>query len=208
MIGALNGTVAALDEDVALIDVNGVGYEVHVHGRLMQRLGVGEAAQLSIETLVREDFIRLYGFETSAERQCFRLLQGVQGVGAKHALSILDVLRPADLYDAVAAEDATAVARAHGVGKKIAQRIVTELQSKLGSLAEPASGAAFASAARIAAAPPSQEAGAAADAVSALSNLGYDGIEARRAVAAAVGSVGAEAEVGVLIKQALKELAA
>lgn len=203
MIGRLKGTVAAIDEDWAIIDVGGVGYEVHAHGRLLSHLAVGEAATLSIETLVREDLIRLFGFETENERRAFRLLQSVQGVGARHALSILQVLPPDDLYDAISAEDVTALSRAHGVGKKLAQRIATELQSKLGSLA-PATGAAFTKAARQTVA--SKEGGtpsAKADAVSALINLGYDGVEARRAVNAA-----GEGDVATLIKQALKELAA
>ncbi|MEL7490779.1 MAG: Holliday junction branch migration protein RuvA [Pseudomonadota bacterium] len=207
MIGQLKGTVAAVEVETALIDVGGVGYEVFAAARTLQNLSVGDAAILSIETVVREDFIKLYGFETAAERQSFRLLQSVQGVGAKHALAILQVLPPADLYDAVAAEDVTAISRAHGVGKKIAQRIASELQSKLGGLAE-TSAAGFVMAARAITKGDSDEAGAKADAVSALANLGYDGVEARRAVAAAVNAAGTDADVGVLIKHALKELAA
>ena len=209
MIGSLKGTVGSVEVETALIEVGGVGYEIYGTARTLQNLVVGEAAALSIETIVREDFIKLYGFENAAERQSFRLLQSVQGVGAKHALAILQVLPPEDLYDAIAAEDTTAVSRAHGVGKKIAQRIVTELQSKLGALAGSA-GAGLTVAARNTAAPTSArvEASASADAVSALANLGYDGVEARRAVAAAANAVGVDAEVGVLIKQALKELAA
>ncbi len=209
MIGSLKGTVAAVDVDSALIDVGGVGYEVYGAARTLQNLAVGAPATLSIETVVREDFIKLYGFASVAERQCFRLLQGVQGVGAKHALAILQVLPPDDLYDAVAAEDVTAVSRAHGVGKKIAQRIVTELQSKLGGLAG-AGGAALTVVARQAggAPPPADDqTRACADAVSALLGLGYDGVEARRAVAAAVSAAGSGEIVEELIKGALKELA-
>ncbi|OFX02604.1 MAG: Holliday junction DNA helicase RuvA [Alphaproteobacteria bacterium RIFCSPHIGHO2_12_FULL_63_12] len=205
MIGRLKGTIAAIDVDTALIDVAGVGYEVHAHARLLSHLAVGEAATLSIETIVREDLIRLYGFENEGERRAFRLLTGVSGVGARHALSVLQVLPPDDLYDAIAAEDVTSIARAHGVGKKLAQRIATELQSKLGSLAG-ASGAGLKVVARqMAAGGGSVETGARAkaDAVSALVNLGYDGIEARRAVNA----VG-DGEVADIIKRALKELAA
>jgi len=205
MIGRLKGTVAAIDVDTALIDVAGVGYEVHAHARLLSHLAIGEAATLSIETIVREDLIRLYGFENDGERRAFRLLTGVSGVGSKHALAVLQVLPPDDLYDAIAAEDVTAIARAHGVGKKLAQRIATELQSKLGSLAG-ASGARLKVVARKMAAggePAETGARAKADAVSALVNLGYDGVEARRAVNA----VG-EGDVADLIKRALKELAA
>jgi Holliday junction DNA helicase RuvA len=207
MIGRLKGTVAVIDEDWAIIDVGGVGYEVHAHGRLLSHLAVGEAATLSIETLVREDLIRLFGFETENERRAFRLLQSVQGVGARHALSILQVLPPDDLYDAISAEDVTALSRAHGVGKKLAQRIATELQSKLGSLAAQ-TGAALTQAARKTVASKEGAAPSAkADAVSALINLGYDGVEARRAVNAA-GANDEKADVATLIKQALKELAA
>ena len=208
MIGRLKGTVVSLGAETALIDVMGVGYEAHAAPRLLQKLAVGEAATLSIETIVREDMIRLYGFESEAERQCFRLLQSVQGVGARHALAVLQVLTPAELYDAVAAEDVTTVCRAHGVGKKLAQRVVTELQSKVGALAG-AGGEGFAVAARAKAAAASSDPALAAraDAVSALSHLGYDGAEARRAVALAAES-GADAGVEALIKAALKELAA
>lgn len=204
MIGRLKGIIAAIDTDTALIDVGGVGYEVHAHGRLLGRLGVGEAAMLSIETLVREDLIRLYAFESEGERQAFRLLQSVQGVGARHALAVLQVLPPGDLYDAIAAEDVTSISRAHGVGKKLAQRVVTELQSKIGGIAEK-SGAKLAVVARKMA---SGEKDAKADAVSALANLGYDGVQARRAVGAAAQGLGDEASVEALIKGALRELAA
>jgi Holliday junction DNA helicase RuvA len=205
MIGRLRGTVAAVDIDSAIIDVSGVGYEIHGHARLLQRLAVGEIATLSIETLVREDLIRLYGFESEEERRAFRLLQSVQGVGARHALSMLQVLPPADLYDAIAVEDVTALARAHGVGKKLAQRIATELQSKVGSLAASPGAMLAATAKKMAGEKPS---GAKADAVSALANLGYDGIEARRAVGVAAEAAGDGADVADLIKRALKELAA
>ncbi len=209
MIGRLKGSVVSIGEDTVLIDVMGVGYEAYASSRTLQQLAVGEAATLSIETIVREDMIRLYGFESEAERQCFRLLQTVQGVGAKHALAMLQIMRPDELYDAVAAEDVTAISRAHGVGKKIAQRIATELQSKVGALAK-ASGQGFTAAARAKAganAPADAALAAKTDAVSALANLGYEGIDARRAVAQAaegIDSPGVEA----LIKAALKQLAA
>lgn len=202
MIGRLKGTVASVDIDSAVIDVMGVGYEVHAHARLLANLAAGEAATLSIETIVREDLIRLYGFENEAERRAFRLLTSVQGVGAKHALAVLQVLPPDDLYDAIAAEDVTSLARAHGVGKKLAQRIAVELQSKLGGLAAQG-GASLKVVARQMGAKTEGPASAKADAVSALVNLGYDGVEARRAVNAA-----GDGDVADLIKRALKELAA
>lgn len=214
MIGRLKGTIAAIDTETALIDVAGVGYEIYAHARLLSRMAVGEAAMLSIETLVREDLIRLFAFANEEERRSFRLLQSVQGVGAKHALAILHVLPPDELYDAVAAEDVTALSRAHGVGKKLAQRITVELQSKLGALA-PASGAALKLVPREGVAANANpgavdknaidKSNAKADAVSALVNLGYDGVAARRAVAAVAGD---NDETASLIKAALKELAA
>lgn len=208
MIGRLKGTVAALGTDTVLIDVMGVGYEANAMPRLLQKLSVGEAATLSIETYVREDVIRLYGFESNHERQCFRLLQTVQGVGAKHGLAILQVLSPAELYDAVAAEDVTALSRAHGVGKKLAQRIVLDLQSKVGSLAEQTGEVLTMAARKASAVTPSDPAmSARADAVSALANLGYDGVEARRAVALAAEAMDSPG-VEALIKAALKDLAA
>ncbi len=204
MIGRLQGIVASIDVDTALIDVGGVGYEVYGHARLLSHLAVGEAATLAIETVVREDLIRLYGFENEGERRAFRLLQSVQGVGARNALSILQTLPPADLYDAIAAEDVTALSRAHGVGKKLAQRIAVELQSKLGGIAA-ATGAPLTVVARKTGAP---AANARTDAVSALAHLGYDGVEARRAVNTAAEASGEGAAVEDLIKRALKELAA
>ena len=208
MIGRLKGEVISVAEDTAIIDVNGVGYEIYAASRVLAGLVPGEETVLSIETLVREDLIRLFGFPSEHERSAFRLLQSVQGVGAKHALGILQVLTPSEIYDAVAAEDVTSMARAHGVGKKLAQRIVTELQSKVGALAG-ATGEVFTLAARRKAtsAPADPLRAARADAVSALSHLGYDGIEARRAVARAAETLDSPG-VEMLIKAALKELAA
>ena len=217
MIGLLRGTVAVLDDDTLVIDVQGVGYEVFALPRLLHSLKVGDEATVSIETVVREDFIKLYGFESANERACFRLLQTVQGVGAKHALAILHVLGPAELFDAIAMKDATALARAHGVGARIAQRIVAELENKVGALAvagtpnpfAKAAGKARASDGGAADVPDISPMGARADAVSALANLGYDGSAARRAVAMVSENAGGEAgDVESLIKAALKELAA
>jgi Holliday junction DNA helicase RuvA len=205
MIGRLKGEVAIVETETAIIDVNGVGYEVYGHARFLQDLAPGETVTLAIETIVREDMIRLYGFASEAERQAFRLLQAVQGVGARHALAVLRILPPDDLYDAIAAEDATALACAHGVGKKLAQRITSELQSKVGAVIAASSGASLKVVARQMA---KADGGAKADAVSALANLGYDGVQARKAVSAAAQSLGEDAGVEELIKAALKELAA
>ena len=207
MIALLKGTVASLGAETLVIDVGGVGYEAYASPRTLQRFAVGEAATLAIETIVREDMIRLYGFENGEERQAFRLLQSVQGVGAKHALAILQVLAPAELYDAISAEDVTALSRAHGVGKKLAQRIATELQSKVGDIAS--AGVSLTVVARGKAKEDAADPtlGVRADAVSALSGLGYDGVEARRAVAAAAEDLDAPG-VEELIKAALKQLAA
>lgn len=206
MIASLKGTVAAIGAETLIIDVNGVGYETYASPRTLQRFAVGEAASVAIETIVREDMIRLYGFQNESERQAFRLLQSVQGVGAKHSLAILQVLPPSDLFDAISAEDVTAISRAHGVGKKIAQRIATELQSKVGAIAM--AGVELTVAARGNAKQSTDPALATrADAVSALSGLGYDGVEARRAVSLAAEQMDAPG-VEELIKAALKQLAA
>jgi len=206
MIGRLRGMVVVLTDENVLIDVAGVGYEVLGHGRFLSQLAMGDEATISIETVVREDFIRLYGFMSEQERHSFRVLQSVQGVGAKHALAILQVLPPSDLYDAIAVEDLTALSRAHGVGKRLAQRIATELQPKLGSLAGAASGTALKVEARQVSGGGAMS-GSKAEAASALANLGYDGVDARKAVARAADGAGAGASVEVLIKAALKELA-
>lgn len=209
MIALLCGDVAVIGAETVVIDVGGVGYEAYCTPRTLQSLAIGAPARLAIDTIVREDMIRLFGFETDAERHCFRLLQSVQGVGAKHALSILQILPPEDLYNAVAAEDVTAISRAHGVGKKIAQRIATELQSKVGAMTgqagETLTVAARTKAPEKAADDPSMA--ARADAVSALANLGYEGLEARKAVAKAAEALD-HPGVETLIKAALQELAA
>ena len=199
MIGRLTGSVAALT-DCALIDVHGVGYEVHMPVPDLAALTVGEAATLTIETVVREDMIRLYGFRDPAGRDWFRLLQGVQGVGAKVALAVLSVLPPADLGTAIAAGDRTAISRAPGVGKRVAERIATELAGK-GPAPATLPAAALA---KTQAATPADE--AAADALSALINLGYDPVRAKTAVDAARAEA-PDAGPAPLIKAALKALA-
>ena len=204
MIGKLKGVIDAYGEDFVIVDVHGVGYVVHCSSRTLQNLPpAGEAAQLSIETHVREDMIRLYGFRADAEREWFRLLQTVQGVGAKVALGILSVLDPGALATAIAMGDKGAVARGPGVGPKLAARIVAELKDKAPAFAgvDPAlvrlSGAVED---RSAPQPVS-------DAVSALVNLGYAQVQASAAVAAALKQAGEEAEAKTLIRLGLRELA-
>ena len=202
MIGKLKGTVDEIDEDHAIIDVHGVGYLVFCSARTLGNLKPGEAAVLLIETYVREDMIRLFGFATAVEREWFRLLQNVQGVGAKVALAVLGTLSPAELANAIALRDMVMVARAPGVGKKVAERIVTELKNKAPAFAGETAGAiGF-----------KQELGEGtvsapiADAVSALTNLGYSRDQAASAIAVAVKEAGDGADSARLIRLGLKEL--
>ena len=203
MIGRLRGRVDGRGEGWVLVDVGGVGYMVEGSARLMDGCPPdGEAVSLAIETYVREDQFRLFGFLSEEERSWFRLLMGVQGVGAKVALAIQSVLSPADLVQAVTAEDKAMVARAPGVGPKVAQRIVQELKDKV---PETAFGAVAGTGAGVGT-PASQ---AHLDAMSALTNLGYQRAEAHRALqAAGAASAGeADASAETLIRKALKELA-
>ncbi len=203
MIGRLKGIIDSYGEDWVLIDVNGVGYQVHCSSRSLAALPpVGEPAQLAIETFVREDQIRLFGFASDDERDWFRLLLGVQGVGTKVALAILSVLGPGELVSAVALKDKAMVARAQGVGPKVALRIVNELQGKA-PLSSSDGGAALAG---LAAQIDTQAPSAVADAVSALTNLGYPVAQAGAAVATAQAAVGDAAATQDLIRLALKEL--
>jgi len=204
MIGKLKGVVDEIGEDYCIIDVHGVGYVVTCPARILGRLpGPGEATMLHIETYVREDMIRLYGFATTLEREWFRLLQTVQGVGAKVALSVLSTLSPAELANAIALRDLAMVSRAPGVGKRVAERIVTELKTKAPALAGDAAGQiGFSQELGEGAAP-----APAADAVSALVNLGYSRDIAASAVAAAMKSAGENADSGALIRLGLRELA-
>jgi len=202
MIGKLKGAIDEVGEESLILDVNGVGYVVVASARTLRNLpAVGQAATLHIETQVREDAIRLYGFLAEAERDWFRLLQGVQGVGAKVALAILGVLSSAELASAIALQDKAMVARAQGVGPKLAARIVLELKDKA-----PPSGAELGGAI---ASSPREDAlsGGARDAVLALVNLGYARPQAALAVARGVASLGAGAETAALIRRGLKELA-
>lgn len=204
MIGKLKGTVDEIDEDHVVIDVHGVGYIAYCSTRTLGNLpGPGEVATLLIETYVREDVIRLYGFATRLEREWFRLLQNVQGVGAKVALAVLGTLTPSDLANAIALRDIAMVSRAPGVGKKVAERIVTELKNKAPAFAGEASGTIGLKqelGEGVASAP-------VADAVSALSNLGYSRDQAANAVAAALKQAGEDADSAKLIRLGLKELA-
>ncbi|MDH3581018.1 MAG: Holliday junction branch migration protein RuvA [Hyphomicrobiales bacterium] len=204
MIGKLKGIIDTIGEDWVIVDVGGVGYEVHCSTRTLQSLPpVGEAATLSIETHVRENEIRLFGFPTDAERMWFRLLQGVQGVGAKVALAVLGTLTPLELANAVALQDKAQVSRAPGVGPKVAQRVVSELKDKIPALAladAPAGDITLPG--EVAPGTP-----AAADAVSALTNLGYAHAQASAAVAAAASKAGEGVEAGELIRLGLRELA-
>jgi Holliday junction DNA helicase RuvA len=204
MIGKLKGVIDSYGEDYVILDVHGVGYQVHCSARTLQALPPqGEAATLSIETHVREDQIRLFGFLSDHEREWFRLLQTVQGVGVKVALAVLGTLRPADLADAIALRDKAAVSRAPGVGAKVAERIVTELKDKVpafGNVDPAVVGLAGAVDERRAPRP-------VLDAVSALVNLGYAQPQAAAAIAAAARQAGEGADTAKLIRFGLKELA-
>jgi holliday junction DNA helicase RuvA len=204
MIGKLKGIIDSYGEDFIVLDVNGVGYLVQCSARTLQELpGVGQPITLSIETYVREDQIRLFGFRTDVEREWFRLLQTVQGVGAKVALSVLGTLKPADLASAIAMRDRAMVARTPGVGPKVAERIVTELKDKAPAFADldPA-------VIRLSGAIEDRRAPQpVVDAVSALVNLGYGQPQAAAAVAAAARSAGEGADAARLIRLGLKELA-
>ena len=204
MIGKLKGIVDSYGEDCIILDVNGVGYLVHCSARTLQELpAIGQGATLSIETHVREDQLRLFGFMSDVEREWFRLLQTVQGVGAKVALSVLGTLKPADLAAAIAMRDKAMVARAPGVGPKVAERIVTELKDKA-----PAYAGLDPAVVRLSGAVEEKRAPQpVADAVSALVNLGYGRPQAASAIAAATRSAGEGADAANLIRLGLKELA-
>ncbi len=204
MIGKLKGIVESIGEESVIVDVHGVGYEVWCSARTLMSLpAAGEAVVLSIETHVRETEIKLFGFGDELERDWFRLLQSVQGVGAKVALAVQSTLSAGDLASAIALQDKAMIARAPGIGPKVAQRIVTELKDKapaysgsaaveIGFAADIGSGIAS---------------GAVTDAVSALGNLGYSSQQAAAAVSAAVRSAGENADSATLIRLGLKELA-
>ena len=196
MIASLKGILAATTADQAVIEVGGVGYLVLASAKTLSALGpLGGAVSVHTEMQVREDSITLFGFATAEERDWFRLLTGVQGVGGRVALAILSVLSVGEVHQAVVRGDKAMVARANGVGPKLAQRIVNELKDKVGGVAL---GAAEA---------PQVRGGAAEDALSALANLGFKPAEASRAVAAAANELGEEASLDALVRLALKKAA-
>jgi Holliday junction DNA helicase RuvA len=202
VIGKLKGIMDSLGEDFAILDVHGVGYVVHCSSRTLQKLPkLGEPVTLAIETQMREDSLRLFGFTSETEREWFRLLQSVQGVGSKVALAVQTVLDVAELASAIACQDKAAIARAPGVGPKLAARIVSELKDK----------AAMSKMAVGMAAPHAwidgSQFAAAQDALSALVNLGYGRPQAAAAVAASVAALGESAPAPDLIRFGLKELA-
>jgi len=203
MIGKLRGLVDSIGSDWVILDVGGVGYVVHCSSRTLSSLPAkGEAATLSIETYVREDQIRLFGFSSDIERDWFRLLQSVQGVGAKVALAVLGVLKASDLANAIALQDRAAIARAPGVGPKVAARIVAELKDRAPAYSDVDAGL-------IQLREDMEERRAPlplADAVSALVNLGYPQVQASAAVSAAARKAGEGAETATLIRLGLKEL--
>ena len=205
MIGKLRGKVDAIGESHAIIDVNGVGYEVQLSARTLRNLKQGEEVSLTIDTHVREDAIRLFGFASEVERSWFRTLQTIQGVGSKVALAVLGTLSPQDLASAIALGNWAAVEQTQGVGKKLAQRIVAELKDKAPALS--VAGLNVPAAVNGKAASTPAEANAAAEAISALINLGYNPAQANAAVATALNDLGDKAETAGLIRRGLRELA-
>jgi Holliday junction DNA helicase RuvA len=196
MIARLRGLLDGFGADFAVIDVNGVGYLVSASSRTLSALGaIGEEVVLHTEMLVAEDMIRLVGFSSAAERDWFRLLISVQGVGARVALAILSALSADEVHRAVASGDNGMIARAQGVGPKLAQRIVHELKDKAGSVALGPGGPAIPAGSH------------AQDALSALANLGFRPSEAAAAVARAEAEVGPEATLDLLVRVALKKAA-
>ena len=205
MIAKLKGIVDSVGDGQVVLDVGGVGYLVFCSSRTLGGLVPGEAAILEIETHVREDHIHLYGFVDSAEREWFRILTTVQGVGAKVGLGLLSVLSGEEMMQAIATGDKTAITRANGVGPKLATRILTELKDKVGAIAL---GAAALSGSPSTGPAGVQTSAAVSDAASALVNLGYNPGQALSAVSRLAGEFGPDATVEELIRGGLKELAA
>ncbi len=199
MIALLTGRIAQREEGSCIVDVGGVGYLVHVSTRTLAALPSGaETARLLIETHVREDAIILYGFIDAAERDWFRLLTTVQGVGARVALSVLSALSPRDLVAAIAAGDRASLTRAPGVGARLAVRLLTELRDKAGAIP---------SVPGVTLPAPVAASGPVEDALSALVNLGYRRVEAHPVVAKVVERLGESAGLDAVIRDSLKELA-
>ena len=199
MISKLTGLLESLDEDGAVIDVGGVGYQVFCSTRTLREMpAVGQTARCYVDTQMSEDAIRLFGFAEEREREWFKLLRTVQGVGAKVALALLGVLDPDGLAQAIATEDKAALGQANGVGARLAARLIGELKDKVTAPSGTADPTRFAG---LSAAEPQT-----ADAVSALVNLGYRPSEAHGAVASAVRNLGDQAGVEILIREGLKEL--
>ena len=200
MIARLRGLLAAVGDDHAIVDVAGVGYLVTVSPATLERLpALGEAVELHTELQLREDGMTLYGFPDAADRTWFRLLQTVQGVGARVALSLLGTLRPHELATAIAAGDKAMLARATGVGGRLAARIAAELKDRVGALPQPGRAQPVGAAAL---------GGASGDALSALLHLGYGRAEAYAALARVQARLGGEVAVDALVREGLKELTA
>ena len=195
MIARLSGILAETAADSAVIDAGGVGYLVHLSGKTLSAIGpIGGEVLILTELQVREDAWTLFGFGSAAERDAFRALTSIQGVGGRLALAILSVLDPGELARAVAQDDKAMIGRANGVGPKLAARIANELQGKLGV-------------AGLAGTAPASRAGAASDALSALANLGFKPAEASAAVNAAQDELGADAGLDALVRLALRKAA-
>ena len=201
MIAKLKGVVDAVDTDSAIVDVGGVGYLVSASARTLRDLVVGTQATILVETIVREDAIALYGFLETAERDWFRILTTVQGVGARVALSILSTLSPDEIARAIAAQDRATLSRPAGVGPKLAARLATELKDKAAAFGIASPAAKTAESMAVPAGSLNE------DAVSALVNLGYRRVEAFGAVARASQRLGAEAKLDAVIRASLQELA-
>jgi Holliday junction DNA helicase RuvA len=204
MIGKLRGIVDSVADDCCLVDVNGVGYVVFASGRTLRDLAPDREAALLIETIVREDAIALYGFIAATERDWFRMLTTVQGVGARLALSILSTLAPDQLANAIVAQDKASLGRAPGVGPKLAARLLTELKDKATAWGA-IPGAVRASSSAADGAVPAGSVNE--DAVSALVNLGYKRPEAFGAIARVAVRLGNDARIDTLIREGLRELA-
>jgi holliday junction DNA helicase RuvA len=200
LIAKLKGVVDTVDADSAIVDVGGVGYLVSASARTLRELAAGDAVTVLVETIVREDAIALYGFLETAERDWFRILTTVQGVGARVALSILSTLSPDEIARAIAAQDRATLSRPAGVGPKLAARLATELKDKAAAFG-------VAPLAKGAEAPAMPAGSINEDAVSALVNLGYKRIEAFGAVARVTQRLGADARLEAVITAGLQELA-